>query len=444
MRFPRLSLLVPAVVALSSIASFAAAAELPDRPLTLEECIELARRHNPSLAIARQGVIAAEANVNRALSAYYPAATFIGTQGRTAGSSFVETAAGTVAFTASGRRREAEVLLSQTVWQTGRRESVRQTRSALGASQADESAAAQDLTLSVSQLYYSALAAEQLVEVAEATLAAAHDHEKLVRARAAVGEAAPVDIAPAEANTADAEFTLLQVRNNAGVATAQLKRGIGISPTYRIQLARPGPEEAQAAAPSLGEALALALANRPELAATRHSVAAGEDGLRLARAVQGAVVSLSAQYDRGIQGPQEGTSWAAVVSASAFLFDGGARAADTKAASANLESLRGQEQQLVNGIGLEIESALLNAETARESVQAAQKAVASAELQLAGAEAKYREGVGIFVEILDAQQAVTRARTNHVRARYDYQTALVSLKRATGKLAPNVADAQLP
>jgi outer membrane protein TolC len=436
MRLARLGLSALAAMVLSVLPHPAKAAELPDRPLGLEECIALARQHNPSLVIAREGVVASQANMNRALAAYYPAATLTAAQGRTAGSSFVETAAGTVAFTASGRRREAEVMLSQTVWQTGRREHVREARSSWQSSLANQIVADQELTLSVSQLYYAALAAEQLVEVAEATQASARDHEELVRARAAVGEAAPVDIAPAEADTANAEFSLLQARNNADVAKAQLKQAMGVTPTYRIQLVRPPAEQAQQPPPSLEEALGAAVSRRPEMAAARWSAAAGEDALRLARAVQGAMISLSAQYERGIQGPQQGTSWAVVASASAFLFDGGARLADTTAARANLESLRAQQQQLANAIGLDVESALLNVETARESVGAAEKAVESAEQQLAGAEAKYREGVGIFVEILDAQQVVTRARTNHVQATYNYQTALVALKRALGELVP--------
>jgi len=66
--------------------------------------------------------------------------------------------------------------------------------------------------------------------------------------------------------------------------------------------------------------------------------------------------------------------------------------------------------------------------------------VAAAEAQLAAAEGKYREGLGIFVEILDAQNTVARARTNQVQARYTHQTALVALKKALGQLVPDPSD----
>jgi len=270
--------------------------------------------------------------------------------------------------------------------------------------------------------------------VAQANLAAARDHEKLVEARAQVGEGAPVDVAPAEANAADAEFSELQAENDAALAKAQLKREMGVSPTYNLRVAPP--ESGAEAAPlaSLSDDLKVALQCRPELLSVRNSVAASQQELQVAKTLEYGQIDVTAQYNRAISGLGPDWWYSVTASATAFLFDGGGRAASTQAARANLCTLQAQEQQLVNAIGLEVESARLEVETARKSAQSAEKAVTSAEAQLAAAEGKYKEGVGIFVEILDAQQTVARARTNLVRARYDLQTALVALRRATGQL----------
>lgn len=411
-----------------------AAGQLPEHPLTLDDCLGLARRYSPSLVIAHQDTVAAQANLGRAASAYYPTATLIATQGRTGGASFVETPAGTIAFSTSGRRRESEVALTQSIWETGRRETICAARHSLEASSAREHAALQDLLLSVSRLYYQALASEQLVEVGEATLTLARKHADLVKARVAVGESPRVDVAQAETDLADAEFALLQAENNAAMARARLKNEIGVPTTYDLRLASPSASLPEEPLPGLPEAVQMALKSRPEMRAFRHSVGASEQNLRFARATQGAVVGLQAQYERGITGPKQGESWSAVLSASAPLFDSGSRRAAVSSAQAALASLQAQEQQLVNAVGLEVESALLDVATARKSIQAAERAVASAQQQLSAAEVKYREGVGIFLEILDAQKALTRARTNHVQAVYNHQTALVTLRRATGQL----------
>jgi outer membrane protein TolC len=298
--------------------------------------------------------------------------------------------------------------------------------------------------LSISRLYYAALAAEEFVGVAEATLASAHDHANLVQARATVGEAAPVDVLPAEASVADAQFVLLQARNGADIAKAQLKSEMGVPPTYPLRLAPPLESTTHPAIPALADALRLAADNRPEIASINETVVGAEQSLRLAEATENGVLSLSAQYNRGISGPQEGDSWSVVASATAFLFDGGARRAAVDTARARLRSLQAQRQLVVNGIGLEVESALLKAQTAAESTESAEMGVGSAEAQLAGAEAKYREGVGIFVEILDAEEAVARAHSNRVQAVYNYQTAMVELRKALGLLTPSADTGVAP
>jgi hypothetical protein len=57
----------------------------------------------------------------------------------------------------------------------------------------------------------------------------------------------------------------------------------------------------------------------------------------------------------------------------------------------------------------------------------------AAPVDVAPAEGKYPEGGRILVEIVDAAQAVARARTNHVRSAYDHEAALVKLQRATSQ-----------
>lgn len=344
MRVPLLSVSAALGLAFLLPSGMAAAAELPDHPLTLEDCISLGRQLNPSLAIARESVLSAEASLQRSLSSYYPSASFVAIQGRTGGSSFVETPAGTIAFATSDIRRESEVMLRQVLWETGRKESVKQDVHALAASRAGEEGSRQDLVWAVSQGYYQALAAEELVEVARATLAASRDHEKLVKARAEVGMAAPVDLIPAEATSAEAEFTLLQTENAADLAKARLKNTIGLPASYRLRLARPEPGPSEGGVPPFEEALSLALEQRPEIIALGESIAGTEYGVRLAEATENAVLSVSAQYERGITGPREGESWSVIASVTAFLFDGGIRDANVAAARSRLRSLRAQEQ----------------------------------------------------------------------------------------------------
>jgi outer membrane protein TolC len=89
---------------------------------------------------------------------------------------------------------------------------------------------------------------------------------------------------------------------------------------------------------------------------------------------------------------------------------------------------------VVNQVGLEVDNALVEVNRTRERMQASAKSVAAAEARMAAAEGKYQQGVGILLEVIDARVAVTRALADQVRARYDYQIALVALDRAQGTL----------
>ncbi len=411
------------------------AAELPERPLTLQDCWVLARERSPSLVLAQQRVYVSEAGVQRVAAQYFPTATLFANYGRNGGSSFVQGSAGTIPVAVSGTRHESAVLLSETLWTLGRRESSLSARHSLRASSADAQTTEQSVALTVAQLYYQALAAEALVKVSEATLTASRDHGKLVSARVSVGEGAPVDIAPAEADVANAEFSLLQSENSSALAKARLKNGIGLPATYDLHLAASGPPSGCETVPTLAEAVRAALQTRPEMVSARDSVDAARQQLRAAEIQRNGTLALTSQYDRGIAGPQKGASWSAVVSLSGFLFDAGAREADVVTARANLATLQAQEQQTANQVGLEVETAQLDLDTTRRSLQTAEKAVTSAQAQLSAAEGKYQRGVGIFVEVLDAQRTVAQARTNQVQARYDCQTAIVALQRAMGQLA---------
>jgi len=435
MRLAFLAALAAALLCISMPLSAESGVEIPDRQLSLDDCIAIALARSPYISLAEEQVRSSEAGLRRSSASYYPNVLFVGTRGRTGGTSFLETPAGSVPFSTATDRREAEVLLTQTIWQTGRGEAVRASRYALSASTARQTATRQDVAVSVARLYYAALAAEDLVAVAEANLAAARQHEELVRARSEVGESPPVDVVSAEADLSQAEFAILQSGNEAARGKARLKREIGLAPTYRLQLADPGKGALDHAAPSLDEALAIASEHRPELTAADESVRAAEEQLRSAKLFEWGQMSLSAQYDWGVTGPKaDASSWAIVGTLTAFLFDGGGRLADVDAARAQVGSAKAQQRDAVNAVGLEVEIALLDLETARKSIEAADRAVAAAEAQLAAARSKYREGVGIFVEILDAERAVVRARTDLIRTNFDYATADVAVRKATGTL----------
>jgi outer membrane protein TolC len=79
-----------------------------------------------------------------------------------------------------------------------------------------------------------------------------------------------------------------------------------------------------------------------------------------------------------------------------------------------------------------VAQAYLNLQTARQRLTTAEAEVANAEEALRLIEGRYRAGVGLMVEVLDAQNSLLTARTNHVNARSALDQANAAMARAVG------------
>jgi len=432
-----LSRLIPAVmIVLSSAAGVGATAggapvplAVPSRPLSLAECTAIALRNNPQITSVEQGVISARAGLTRARSSYYPQLSLDATEGLARSTSPVSADGG------GDRREDASISVGQTLWRSGRKESVEQSRSSLRAAELDQTSTIQSLIDQVASDYYSVLATSQLVGVADAGVASAQSHLDQVKARIKLGDAAEVDVYPADDDLARARLDLIDARSNVRLAVARLKNSMGVPPSTDLQVAESAPPK-EAEAPLLPQALQTALENRPEVFASAASVDGARSALKLARIRRGPIADLSGQYVQDYaEWEERDRGWEAALSISLPVFDGYATKADETAAGASLARAQADYQRVINQVGLEVESALVEVERTRERVTASAASVAAADARLAAAEGKYQQGIGILIEVIDARVAVTNARASQVQARYDYQTALVGLRLALGILA---------
>ena len=401
---------------------------IPNRPLSLEECVAIALRRNPQITSSEQSVIGAQAGLTRARSSYYPQLS-------------LDADATLTNQSAPDTRREAGLTVQQTLWRQGLRESVEESRASLRATELDHTSTMQGLVEQVSRDYYEVLAARQLVGVAEAGVESARNHLEQVKARVELGAAAEVDILTVDDDLARAQLDLIDVRSSVRSALAQLKNSMGLSPEADFEIAEASPPKEENI-PSLREAVQKGLENRAEVLAGQASVQASRYSLMQAKIDRGPVIDVTGGYSqRYANWGTRGSSWNVMLGLSLPLFDGYATKAAETSSRASLKRSEADLQRLANQVGLEVENALVEVSRTRERVAASATSVAAAEARLAAAEGKYQQGVGILLEVTDARVAVTNARANQVRARYNYQIALVSLQRALGTLSvPEVRE----
>lgn len=117
------------------------------------------------------------------------------------------------------------------------------------------------------------------------------------------------------------------------------------------------------------------------------------------------------------------------------LFAGGEISARTAQARADQNALEERLRDLKLQIRLEVQNArdAVRADTKR--VQTTQAAIAEAKEALDIEQTKYDLGKGTIVDVLDAQDALLRAQTNHARAMAAYNTDRARLALAEGKIA---------
>jgi outer membrane protein, multidrug efflux system len=100
---------------------------------------------------------------------------------------------------------------------------------------------------------------------------------------------------------------------------------------------------------------------------------------------------------------------------------------------ANERAARQTQRAAVEGVALEVRSALLSVREARERVSVEERALTVAEEQARVARLAYREGLITSVEAQDAELALTAARFDLLRARRDGAVADSRLSLALGE-----------
>ncbi len=405
----------------------ASAQEQKPQPLSLTECILVALHNNPEIVSSQQGVIGAQAGLTRARSSYSPQLSLSASEGMTSG--------GIAAPRGSDWRNELGLGLSMTLWRSGRSANVAESRSELEVAKLSHIDTMQALAERVATDYYAVLASQELVAVADAGVEAAQQHMHDVKTRIEFGAAAEVDIFATEDDLARAELDLIDARSGVRSALARLKFTMGVVYTTDLQIA-PAPMGVAEALPSLSEAVNSAMDKRLDVRASRGTMRARQYALEQAETRRGPTLELGGQYGQSYTDWEANEdSWNVLATFSWPLFDGQATQADQTSARASVRRSEAALQLLLNQVALEVENVLVEIDRTTERMEASEKSVAAAQARLRAAEARYRQGVGILLEVTDARAALTSAAASQVRARFDYQVALVVLQRATGTLS---------
>lgn len=114
------------------------------------------------------------------------------------------------------------------------------------------------------------------------------------------------------------------------------------------------------------------------------------------------------------------------------IFDSGVTLSKVHAAEEKLLQAEETYRDTVNSVELEVRSNYLGLREAEKRISTTQVAVAKAEEDFHIAQVRYMAGVGTNLDVIDAQVALTEAKTNFVNALYDYNTSKIALETSMG------------
>ncbi len=289
-----------------------------------------------------------------------------------------------------------------------------------------------DMRATVTNGYCDLLQAGNMQQLGRESVQRLEDHLKNVQAQYEVGVVAKVDVLRSQVELSNAKQSLIQAENAYQVAEANLNRIVGLpmDTTLKLDNILTYSEYAE----DMAYCLDYASQYRPELEQARQGVEAAKGALMVARSGYMPKIAASATQnwsDTNWPGDENG-EWGVGVSVSMNVFDSGVTWSKINGAKADLAVAEETYRDTVDAVNLDVRNCYLNLREAEKRIGTTETAVSQAEEDYRIAQVRYMAGVGTNTDVLDAQVALTQAKTNYLQAMYDYNTSKTDLENAMG------------
>lgn len=285
------------------------------------------------------------------------------------------------------------------------------------------------------QGYYGLLAYQELQGVYHEAVDNLQGHLDNVQAQYNVGTKAKVDVLSSDVSLANAKTTAITADNNVAVAESNLNNILGLPLETKLNLAdHQLPFDTYNI--SLQEATDYAMKYRPEVLQAAIAVQEAERNIDIANAGNRPTVAITGGNDwadntfPGIDANKR--SWKVAAGVTYSLYDGGATKAKVNQAKQDILVARETEQKTREAVQLEVKQAYLNIRSAAQKVEETQTVVDQARENYRIQNIRYQAGVGINLDVLDAQLSLNEAQVNHIQALYDYNVGIAKLEQVMG------------
>ncbi len=421
----------------------------PPQTMTLQDCLDLALKQNPSILKAQQEIRRTKGVIVETRAAGVPQITASGS-GQMIDKAAIDafkftTTNGTSATSAVfGNQQQpwsAQVQASQLLYQGGRVHSgVRAAELSNQIAGLDFQRIVADTILDVRKDFYQILLNQALVEVRQQSVTLLEQQLLDAQSRFDAGTVPRFNVLRAEVELANAKPPLIRAQNDLRLSKEDLVKLLAIDSKQTNDFT-PINFEGQLVyehrAWELSDALQRAINQRPELQAAERQIGVAKANIKVAASGYQPEASIFGNYgwhDYTFGDSPDNTreGWAAGASVSWALFDGMLTRGKVSEARAVMEEANLDYADTRRQVELEVRQAYSDYLQTLELIEAQKKTVEEAEESLRLAEARFRAGTGTQLDVLSAQTALSDARSNEVQALHDYNVAIATLERVTG------------
>lgn len=421
---------------------------VPSSALTLKESVDLALKNNPSVKTYQKKYDAAQARLSQAVGTFFPTIKADGTIGRSYSqpstmSISMPTSQGAVTqnYTfgidevADGK--SLTLSLSQPIFVAALLPGYKMAQKSADIAKEDLNNSILDTSFQAIRSYFGVVMAGNMVKLAVESRDMADSHKEQIDSMLNAGVSTRADLLRAEVQLANSEVNVTRTQNALDLAKDAFNNALGRSLEDPVELADTSLTGQVAGIPGYPTLLSTAWDNRPDWKQFILGKDIAEENVKVAQTGYLPTVLLSGQTGNRItEYPSLKTdvnSWSIMGVASWTLFDGLNTQNKINEAAANLAATKASEEQVRNGIALEVRDAFLTLKSSLLTIGSTQKAVNSAEESLKLSNLRYTSGVGTNLEVIDAQVSLTQAKYNHLQALFDTEIAKAKINKVVGK-----------
>jgi outer membrane protein TolC len=411
------------------------------QPLSLMQALNIALQQNPTILKAKNDLEAQYGVVVQTRAVALPQVVATGQYkdtDRNAIESFPN------APSSPDQNWNAGVQIVQTIYSGGKLlAAVRAAKVTKQQAQAQYQATLTDTLLAVRLAYYDILLAAEQITVNETSVNLLQKELDDQQRRYDAGTVPHFNVLRAKVSVANARPPLIQAQNNYRIAKNNLANLLGYNlprdiwdniPLKLIDTLDATPYQI-----NLPDALQQALNNRPELVALnkteelqRLNITDASSGYKPNLSIFAGYNWFNAQFSPPVDITHDINGWNAGAQVSWDIFDGllthgkvvQARALYSKSITAVDEEMR--------DIELEVRTAYSDFLEAQEVLESQKTVQDEAEESLREANARADAGTGTQLDVLDAENSLTQARSTQVQALHDYDAARARFERAIG------------